>query len=146
MLYTRNPFELSHSVKNGNKHVRATVVFPWIEQRKTSSFFLLLVENMQRSCIFFAVSSGLLNKIVLCDFIFLYYCHWDTEEFTPTYSSFRIVYCILRMFYCYSNLLRVAFSWSEHTHTHTLQNIFACVVLRSMQNICDFSMISEQSL
>lgn len=116
-MYTWNPFELSHSMKNGNKYLRATVVFPRSKQREASSFFLLLVENMQRSCIFFAVSSELLNEIVLCDFVFLYFCHWDVKEFTSTYSSFRIVYCILRMFYCYSNLRRVAFSWSAHIHT-----------------------------
>lgn len=38
-MYTWNPFELSHSMKNGYKYLRATVVFPRSKQREASSFF-----------------------------------------------------------------------------------------------------------
>lgn len=117
MLYTWNLFELSHSMKNGYKYLRATVVFPRSKQWEASSFFFSTRWKYAEKLHFFAFSSGLLNGIVLCDFIFLHFCHWDVEEFTPTYSSFRIVYCISRMFYCSSNPRRVAFSWSAHIHT-----------------------------
>lgn len=127
-MYTWNPFELSHSMKNGNKYLRATVVFPRSKQRMASSFFLLLVENMQRSCIFLPLVLDCWTKLCC---VILFFSIFAIEM---SRNSLQLI-CLLALFtafYVCFIAIRIFVEWRFHevriyTHTHSYTSKYICV-------------------